>query len=106
MGEVVVALFAARQLRYEETARRIRHHRRLLSSASIVGDEICSCWFRSGDNFLPSADYLANVLHMSPRTVKKALQALQATGYIEAVKTARKRGFKPIFAATDLQRPV
>jgi hypothetical protein len=81
------------------TIDRIRHDGRLSASTRMIGAEIFSLIdFSTGDAW-PSGQYLAEKLSRGYRTVKMAVAALKAAGYIEVVKRGRCNRYRPVFEA-------
>ena len=82
-------------------ADRIRHDGRLSGSLRMVGAEICSLTnFKTGYAWAPEK-YLAEKLGLAHRTIKMAIAALKAAGYIEVRKVGRNNRYVPIFAAVE-----
>lgn len=83
------------------TIDRIRHDGRLTASTCKVGAELFSLVdFRTGDAW-PSELYLAEKLCLAHRTVKMAIVALKAAGYIVVDKRGRSNRYRPIFEAVE-----
>lgn len=79
------------------TIDRIRHDGRLSASTRMIGAEIFSLIdFETGDAW-PSGQYLAEKLSRGYRTVKMAIAALKAAGYIVVVKRGRNNRYQPVF---------
>ncbi|MBR0855456.1 DnaA N-terminal domain-containing protein [Bradyrhizobium liaoningense] len=84
-------------------ADRIRKDARLTGSTRLIGAEICSLTnFRTGYAWC-SQEYLAEQLGLVLRTVKSAVAALKAAGYIEVQKVGRENRYAPIFADEKVQ---
>lgn len=80
---------------------RIRRDGRLSASIRMIGAELFSLVnFRTGDAFA-SETYLAEKLCLHARTIKRAVSALKAAGYIEVVKTGRNNRYRPIFEQAE-----
>lgn len=88
--------FAASKL---ALADRIRRDARLSGSFRTVGAEICSLTnFRTGYSWV-SEKALAEQLGLAHRTIKMAVAALKAAGYIRVEKVGRNNRYFPIFDA-------
>jgi hypothetical protein len=82
-------------------ADRIRHDGRLSASIRIIGAEICSLTnFRTGYSWAPEK-YLAEKLSVTDRTIKRAIVALKAAGWIAVERVGRSNRYRPIFAALE-----
>lgn len=80
---------------------RIRRDGRLSASIRMIGAELFSLVnFRTGDAFA-SETYLAEKLCLHARTIKRAVSALKAAGYIEVIKTGRNNRYRPIFEQAE-----
>lgn len=80
---------------------RIRRDGRLSSSTRMVGAELFSLVdFRTGDAW-PSELYLAEKLCLAHRTVKMAIAALKAAGYILVDKRGRSNRYRPVFGEVE-----
>ena len=78
-------------------ADRIRHDGRLSLSIRLIGAEICSLAnIRTGYAWAPEK-YLAEKLGVSHRTVKMAVAALKAAGYVRVDKVGRSNRYAPLF---------
>lgn len=90
--------FTAQKL---ELADRIRHDGRLSASIRIIGAEICSLTnFRTGYAWAPEK-YLAEKLAVTDRTIKRAIVALKAAGWITVERVGRSNRYRPDFAALE-----
>lgn len=82
-------------------ADRIRHDGRLSASIRIIGAEICSLAnFRTGYSWAPEK-YLAEKLSVTDRTIKRAVVALKAAGWIAVERVGRSNRYRPNFAALE-----
>lgn len=82
-------------------ADRIRHDGRLSASIRIIGAEICSLTnFRTGYAWAPEK-YLAEKLAVTDRTIKRAIVALKAAGWISVERVGRSNRYRPVFAALE-----
>jgi hypothetical protein len=90
--------FSAKKL---ALADRIRHDGRLSASIRIIGAEICSLTnFRTGYSWAPEK-YLAEKLSVTDRTIKRAVVALKAAGWITVEKVGRSNRYRPVFEAVE-----
>jgi hypothetical protein len=90
--------FAAAKL---ALADRIRHDGRLSGSIRLIGAELCSLVNERTGYSWASEKYLAEKLSVTDRTIKRAVVALKAAGYIEVTKVGRNNRYRPIFAALE-----
>jgi DNA-binding transcriptional ArsR family regulator len=82
-------------------ADRIRHDGQLSGSIRLIGAELCSLANERTGYSWASEKYLAEKLSVTDRTIKRAVSALKAAGYIEVEKVGRNNRYRPVFAALE-----
>lgn len=79
----------------------VRHDGALSASSRLIGAEICSLANERTGYSWASERYLAEKLSVADRTIKRAIVALKAAGYIEVTKAGRNNRYRPLFGALE-----